>query len=367
VVGIKNYKEKKMKKLMVLVAALALVAGSAMTAAAAEWNFYGHARVSTFFVDVEEQDDGPDAVDTTNYEQALQGNARIGAIVKVSDELTGGFEYGTGVNVRKLYGEWNFGAGSLLVGQTYTPLNYMYSNQVYDDDNGMLAQGATYSGREDMIRLKFGGFEIAVLGPEDGEDDLDGEGLGAFDTETSMPAIEVNYNLIMDNYSFNLGAGYQTYEVTGTPTGDHDVDTYVVTLGGKTTFGPGYLAGSVYMGENVGNMIAVSLDGDDAWDDGYADWDGTSVVDNEALGYNIVAGFKANDMFAFEAGYGYVEVEELGGALEDNEVQTYYVQSTITLAPGVFITPEIGMLDGKEDGDGNFETMYYGAKWQINF
>jgi hypothetical protein len=48
-------------------------------------------------------------------------------------------------------------------------------------------------------------------------------------------------------------------------------------------------------------------------------------------------------------------------------VQTYYVQSTITLAPGVFITPEIGMFDGKEDGAGNFETMYYGAKWQINF
>jgi hypothetical protein len=364
---IKDFKEKKMKKLMVLVAALALVAGSAMTAAAADWNFYGHARVSTFFVDVEEQVAG--GVDTTNYEQGLQGNARIGAIVKVSDELTGGFEYGTGVNVRKLYGEWNFGAGSLLVGQTYTPLNYMYSNQVHGDDNDMLAQGATYSGREDMIRLKFGGFEIAVLGPEDGKDDLEDNGneLGNFDTETSMPAIEVNYNLVMDRFSMNLGAGYQTYEVTGTPTGDHDVDTYVVTLGGKTTFGPAYLAGSVYMGENVGNMIAVSLDGNNVWDDGYADWDGTSVVDNEALGYNIVAGFKANDMFAFEAGYGYVEVEEMGGREEDNEVQTYYVQSTITLAPGVFITPEIGMYDGKESGAGNFETMYYGAKWQINF
>jgi hypothetical protein len=359
VVDIKNEKEKKMKKLMVLVAALALVAGSAMTAAAADWNFYGHARVSTFFVDVEEQVAG--GVDTTNYEQGLQGNARIGAIVKVSDELTGGFEYGTGVNVRKLYGEWNFGAGSLLVGQTYTPLNYFYSNQVYGDDNDMLAQGAVYSGREDMIRLKFGGFEIAVLGPND--DDL---GFG-FDTETSMPAIEANYNLVMDRFSMNLGAGYQTYELLGTPTGDHDVDTYVVTLGAKTTFGPAYIGGNVYMGENVGNMIAVSLDGDNVWGDGYADWDGTNVVDNEALGYAIAAGFKANDMFAFEAGYGYVEVEEMGGALDDNEVQTYYVQSTITLAPGVFITPEIGMFDGEEDGAGNFETLYYGAKWQINF
>jgi hypothetical protein len=361
----KKRKEKKMKKLMVLVAALALVAGSAMTAAAADWNFYGHARVSTFVTDVEEQVSG--GVDTTNYEQGLQGNARIGAIVKVSDELTGGFEYGSGVNVRKLYGEWNFGAGSLLVGQTYTPLNMIYSSQVYGTDSQMLGQGGVYSGREDMIRLKFGGFEIAVLGPNDSDLNT------GFDTETSMPAIEANYNLVMDVVSFNLGAGYQTYELLGTPTGDHDVDTYVVALGAKTTFGPAYIGGNVYMGENVGNMIAVSLDGDNTWGDGvkdfngYADFNGTEVLDNEALGFLIAAGFKANDMFAFEAGYGYLEVEEMGGALDDNEVQTYYVQSTITLAPGVFITPEIGMFDGKEDGTGNFETLYYGAKWQINF
>lgn len=58
----------------------------------------------------------------------------------MSDELTGGFEYGSGVNLRKLYGEWNFGAGSLLIGQTYTPLNYFYSNQVYGGDNDLLAR-----------------------------------------------------------------------------------------------------------------------------------------------------------------------------------------------------------------------------------
>jgi hypothetical protein len=379
VVDIKNEKEKKMKKLMVLVAALALVAGSAMTAAAADWNFYGHARVSTFFVDVEEQVAG--GKDSTNYEQGLQGNARIGAIVKASDELTGGFEYGASdskANIRKLYGEWNFGAGSLLVGQTYTPLNYFYSNQVYGDDTDLLAQGAVYSGREAMIRLKFGGFEIAAIAPDD--DNLTEvsdkwvkgvwtQGTKGYDTETTFPAIEVNYNLVMDMFSMNLGAGYQTYELVNTPTGDHDVDTYVVTLGARTEIGPAYIGGDVYFGENVGSMIAVSLDGDNEWDDGYAEWDlaTNTVVDNEAVGFAIAAGFKANDMFSFEAGYGYVEVEKMGGADPDNEVQSYYVQSQITLAPGVFITPEIGMFDGKEDGTDSFETMYYGAKWQINF
>jgi hypothetical protein len=393
-----------MKKLMVLVAALALVAGSALTAAAADWNFYGSARVSTFFTDL-------DDADTTNYEQGLQGNARIGASVKVSDELTGGFEYGTGVNVRKLYGEWNFGAGSLLVGQTYTPLNYFYSNQVFGTDNDMLAQGGVYSGREAMIRLKFGAFEIAVMEPNtdmgagnaaydvedfigdhpgffppgfDLEEEIPGHGgltladttlpgfelleATSYKTETTFPAIEANYNLVMDMFSMNLGAGYQTYEIL-TPAGGVDVDSYIVTLGAKTTFGPAYLGGNVYMGQNVGNIISVSLDGDNEWDDGLANFDveNNKVIDNDGKGFIVVGGFKANDMFSFEAGYGYAEAEEWDAdtGSSDNEVQTYYVQSTITLAPGVFITPEIGVIDGDEAG--SEETTYYGAKWQINF
>ncbi|MCG8567180.1 MAG: hypothetical protein MI747_19060, partial [Desulfobacterales bacterium] len=130
-----------MKKLMLFAAALVLLAGS--TASAAEWNFYGSARVNTFITDFENspfQPKGAPALglatgdDTKNYEQGLQGNARIGAKVKVNDSLKGRFEYGAlqgNANIRLLYGEWNFGAGSLLVGQNYTPLLLPYSNQVY--------------------------------------------------------------------------------------------------------------------------------------------------------------------------------------------------------------------------------------------
>ncbi|MCA1793007.1 MAG: hypothetical protein LC660_03890 [Desulfobacteraceae bacterium] len=353
-----------MKKLMVLVAALALVAGSAMTAAAADWNFYGSARVATFYVDEDFDRDTSisDFADNTSYEQSLQGNARIGASVNVSDELTGQFEYGSGVNVRILWGEWNFGAGSLGIGQHYTPLNYFYSNQVYGADNDLLAQGGVYSGRESMIRLKFGGFQIAALAPQD---PLFG---GATGTEVSMPGIEANYNLVMDMFSMNAGFGYQTYELLGTPTGDHDVDSWVAALGAKTGFGPVSIGGNVYYGENVGNIMFLSLDGDNAWDDGFADFDGANVVDNEAMGFILVVNFKANDMFSFEAGYGYAEGEQWDGTAQvDNEVQSYYVQSQITLAPGVFITPEVGFFDGKEDGVDSVDTMYYGAKWQINF
>ncbi|MEE4364389.1 MAG: hypothetical protein V2J08_10665 [Desulfotignum sp.] len=326
-----------MKKLMVLVAALALVAGSAMTAAAADWNFYGSSRVSTFYEDY-------DLADVTNYEQALQGNARIGANVKVSDELTGRFEYGTGVNVRILWGEWDFGGGQLGIGQHYSPLNMFYSNQVFGADTDLLAYGGVYGGREAMIQLSFGDFQIAAINPS-----------APAGAETDFPAIEVSYDLKMDAFSLALAGGYQTYDLGAT-----DIDSWVVALGGKVNLGAGYVGGNVYAGQNAGDLMWI-----DTGNPAYGDGKGTAAADVDNMGFIIAAGFKANDMFAFEAGYGYAEVElDVSGSKAD-EVQSYYVQSTITLAPGVFITPEIGVIDYDEAGQE--ELMYYGAKWQINF
>jgi hypothetical protein len=252
-----------------------------------------------------------------------------------------------------LYGEWNFGSGTLLVGQTYTPLNMFYSNQVFGSDNDLLAQGGIYSGRHGMIRLKFGDFEIAAIAPDTSAI------AGLAGTETDFPAIEAAYSMKMDAFSATLAGGYQSYEIGG-----FDVDSWVVALGGKANFGIGYIGGNVYVGENAGNLMAVSVDGDNAWDDGFAVYDvaNNRIADNDVTGFMVAAGFKANDMFAFEIGYGWAETDVLN---VENAVQSYYVQSTITLAPGVFITPEVGMFDGDETG--SEETLYYGAKWQINF
>ncbi len=106
---------------------------------AADWHFYGSARVATFQVETKTS-----GSETDNYQQSLHSNARIGAKVRVSDTLSGVLEYGASrgnANLRKLYGEWDFGAGKLLVGQTYSPLNWAYSNQVFGSDNNLKARG----------------------------------------------------------------------------------------------------------------------------------------------------------------------------------------------------------------------------------
>lgn len=343
-----------MKKFKIAALTLAMVAGFALSAVAADWNFYGSARVETFVTD---KDNPAGTSDTKSLSESLQGNSRIGASVKVSDELTGGFEYGTGVNVRKLYGEWNFGAGKFLVGQTYTPMNWFYSNQVYGVDNDLLAQGGLYSGREAMLQLTFGSFKIAAVAPD--TDDL---GTG-FSSEVDIPAIEASYTYTVNNLTLEVAGGYQSYElVSGATT--YDIDSYVVALGGMVNFGPAFFNANVYSGENAGSLIEISVDGDNAWDDGLAAISGNQVLDNDCFGFVVVAGYKFNDMFTMEAGYGYAETE-LDNAVAEDEVASYYVNATVTLAPGVFFVPEIGKIDGEESTD--IDTTYYGVKWQINF
>lgn len=341
-----------MKKLIVALAAVALMAGSAY---AADWNFYGSARVQTFWYDVDVID-GADG--NVQYNENLQSNARIGANVKVSDELTGRFEYGASggnANIRLLYGEWNFGAGKLLVGQDYAPLNYLYSNQVGADDYNLLAVGGVYAARQAQVCVKFGDFKLAVLNPR-----TQITGTATVD-QVVMPAIQVAYALNLDMVGLEFGGGYNTFDTSA-----GDVDSYVLTMGAKLDIAGFFMKGDIYYGDNAGNILSMDHSGriGQHFQDGFADASGTEVLDNECLGFMLLAGYRINDMVTIEAGYGYAQ-SELDDADSKDQVTSYYINTTITFAPGVFIVPEVGYVDGQETGE--LETLYYGLKWQINF
>ena len=346
-----------MKKVIVALAALVLMAGSAH---ASEWNFYGSARLGTFWSDTDtiSGDDGD-----TQYSEYLQVNSRIGAKVKVSDELIGRFEYGASggdANIRLLYGEWDFGSGKLLVGQNYTPLCWLWSNQVYGHDNDLLAEGAVYSHRAPQLRLTFGSFKIAFLNPDDTvNNDAGYKGT----TQVIIPAIEVGYTLDLDMVSLDFGAGYSTFEAT-VGGNEEDINSYVLALGAQFDMAGFFMKGDVYYGQNAGNLIWISVGGDHKMDDGFAEYYSGQFLDNECIGFMLVAGYKINDTFTVEAGYGFNQTE-LDGNNDDDESATYYINTTINLASGVFVVPEVGFFDGKETGD--TENFYYGMKWQINF
>lgn len=366
-----------MRKIIILLAAIALVAAFTAYSFAAEWSFYGQARMTTFWMDEDFGDFNPYGKtrnwnDDFDLNHGLQGNARIGANVKISENLVGRFEYGTGINLRILWGEYNFGSFKLGVGQHYTPVNIFISNQVFDGDTDMLPFGGVYGGRNPMVQFKFGEFKLAFVAPESRSflyiDPITWFFWAGADTDVKIPRIEARYGLTLGGVSLELQGGYNTFDLVNFADENYEVTAYILALSASYNAGPFYLAGDVFMGENIEDLgiwtagfglagLSVNLL------TGSAD-----VLDNDALGLLLVAGFSANENLRFEAGYGQAKFDMEESDNED-EVAAMYIQAKITLAKGFFITPEIGKIDYKEEMFKNHEgdTTYYGLQWQIRF
>lgn len=341
-----------MKGAVALIAALSMAA----TAQAASWNFYGSARIETMYADT----DNGAGTTTKNLTWTQQTNARIGAKVTVSDELKGRFEYGTdggNANVRQLWGEWNFGPGKLLVGQTYTPIYTGYSNSVYDNGGALEKYGTISASRKPMLQLTFGDFKIAAISPV-----TDTLSVGGATTEVKIPKVEASYQFNWDNLGLKLMGGYNAYKLISGAV-EYDVDAFIVGIGGTLKYGPTYLKASAFAGQNLGTYsFKTTVDMDPVVTGG-------ALYDNENVGYLFVGGYKFNDMLTLEAGYGFIAGErDLTANVEDDAAQ-YYLQAKITLAPGVYVVPEVGVRDEKQSRTGANEgdVTYFGAKWQINF
>jgi hypothetical protein len=359
-----------MKKLFILFVAVAMVAAFTVPAMAeAEWNFYGSARMSTFYVDDDPDVIGVDGDKGTVWAQ--QGNSRIGATVKFNDEIGGKFEMSDSFGKRQLFGTYNFGAGQLLLGQTYTPTTNFYSNSVYDGDGDMLGIGQFYEGRQEMIQLKFGGFKVAFVNPNAGTYvQAAGPPVVNYDTDVTLPKMEFSYDLKTDVFFINAFLGYQTFELDSAVVGqkDVDIDSTVYGVGGGANFGPMFVKAGVHAGSNLGDFGAYNPLGMDA---SASITPATGKVeDNDALGYLLVVGFKAGDAATIEAGYGFMEYDSGIAGSQADEACQYYVNATINITKGFFLVPEIGMIDRKESavkGAEEGDITYFGLKWQINF
>jgi hypothetical protein len=368
-----------MRKLLVVLAAVAFVAAFTAPAFAAEWSFYGHARLTTFWIDEDFGDwsllNGED--DDMDLNHSLQGNSRIGANVKLSDNLTGRFEYGTGINLRILWGEYDFGGFKLGVGQHYTPVNIFISNQVTPylggGDDNLLPYGGVYNGRRAMVRATFGGFQIALVEVPDitvaqGPYSIPGEIAHTYETDVTLPMIQAKYSFNVGGLGVQLAGAYSTYESVGPsiPPGDNDedIDSYIGAIGLTYNAGPFTLGGNYWMGQNVGNLGMWNLGVDEA----IYDTTGDEILDNDGWGFILVGGFAANENLRFEAGYAQSEFE-VDDIDDEDETASYYVQAKITFAKGVFIVPEVGVIDRGDDllGLDEGDATYYGLQWQIRF
>jgi hypothetical protein len=370
-----------MKKFMVFIAAVAMVGLFAFTAVAAEWNFYGHSRMTTVYYDKAKEHVAAGALfDDQDLTWNSQTNARLGAKVKASDTVSGRFEFQTGqaVGLRLMYGTWNFGPGTLLVGQDYTPTDTIISASIgnrpdqlagyappTDGEGNALWIGSMYTSRIPQLKLTFDGFQVALIRPS-----TTGASGVYTDVDTTLPKIEMSYKFATDAFSVKPYFGYQTVAFSD-PATDNDVsiDSYIYGAQFGVNMGPAYIKGNLFGATNPGNYGRLEVALYNA-----ATVTGVNVDDADVYGGILLVGFKLNDMFKFEAGYAMDKSKTtVLGVESKNDPSHWYVNTTITMAPGVFIVPEIGRFDyGDNEVAGvpsvdQGDVMYYGAKWQINF
>jgi hypothetical protein len=362
-----------MKKLILVIAAVALIASPAM---AVDWNFYGSARMATFYNSRDFNNgtassldgggilkDGFDEDDQISWE--LQGNSRLGATVK-AENISGRFEFSvdeSNIGSRRLFGVWDFGAAKLKVGKDYTPVKQFISGQAFGGDAGLLGNGTAYGSRVGQIALSFGGFEVALI-------DNNGGALRNMDTgdvDIYLPKVEAAWGMAFDTWNFKVIGGFQYYEIEDGGAGEDDVDVTSWLLGADAgvNFGPIYIKGAGSVGTNWGDAgwsgatAGASFDGDDETDD----------IDTYMAA--LILGWKFTDQLTFEIGGGYNYNDPDEDGQDDTNITAVYGQAVISLAPGVTIIPEVGYYSYGTDfggtGQNDGTEVYVGGKWQIDF
>ena len=320
------------------------------------------------------------------------------------------FEYGTGVNLRRLYGVWKFTEGwGLLVGQEYTPITFFLSGQVFDVDAGLLQVGMAYGARFGQITLqgKLGPGDLKIGAVTQNTPNLlfqaTDPATGTLVTlqtavESYIPKLEASYQMMFaDNMSGHVFGGFQTVKYyidnfDGTDSSE-TINSFTFGLGVDLNFGPMFVKsqGSYYRNGSVaawlgagGGSLAAYSGLPSSVTSGFAS-ELPSVVNASVNDVNtymamLALGFSPTEQLTLEAGIGwlYTNYDAPSGAseLDKNTRLKYYLQAVYQMAPGVFLIPEIGYrdfgdieytgfaADPKEDLGSLF---YFGAKWQINF
>lgn len=365
-----------MKKLIIVLAAIALV-GAFTATAMAEVSLYGSARMWTYRIDKDKEATGT-AYDQQDTLWKMGPFSRFGAKFK-SDKVTGRFELDArdkdgldgastvgDMRVRILYGEWDFGAGKLGVGHNWpiTDWNITLNQWTGGGIQGYGSTGMAFA-RMSQIRLTFDNLKIAFSSP-----DIAAGGLSTYNTrqERILPKIELRYAWKLDMVQLDFLGGYQSYNTYNATDQDKSITSWLLGVRGKFNFGPAYLNVAARYDQNGGNYgVSSAVLNKAVWNATTSD-----VEDTTTWGVAGALGYKINDMFTLEAYYGKTKSEnDLPGTWED-EAQMYGVTAKITLAPGVYLFPEFGIEDGEDVTLGappvdEGKVQYIGMVWRIDF
>ena len=339
---------------------------SVLHAQAVDWEFYGIAKVKTIYefnkaADGKTFADGED--DDTDFDMGLQANSRVGAKVKVSEELSGVAELGisdSAVTTRHLYGTWKFDEGALTIGQTRTPIGRQDSLRVWGDDAGLTAFGEPYLGRRPLIQLESHGLKVALVKPHS-ITNIYANTNATSEVDNLMPRVEASYQHKIGIASIDAFGGFHTYEISSTVE-NFDVHSGMAGAGFWLKPDPAYVRAIGYYARNARQFGQYLTPQPNSF--GSAKIVDDEVVNNDLFAGAIFGGYKFNDKFSAEIGYGYTQSEDDAEDAETTKWQCYYAQVDYKIAKGISVTPEFGIM---EDMDTNKSTTYVGARWQASF
>ena len=363
----------------------------------------GHGKSST---DFDLRDSAVSRFGVTTVVGKLSGKAEIGMGGNSSTTGTGnvfdvnqsGTAVGTGGNqivyMRELYGAYKFEMGTLLVGQTFAPWT-VSSAQVSNDDNGNTndGMGGLYEGRQPHIKFTLNnGLYFLAMRPN---------GISGVNTGKAIyiPKLSVGYDGKTGNFSYGGGVLGQIIKNTSGTASAKSVNSIMGYAHAKAVVGPFDGLINIGAGQNLGDMaIKEGVGGAGLVVIGAAgavggaanppiageNISGASVgltqIEN-ALTYSILVagGFTVSPMFKINTGVGYVNTQQgkhytagtdtgILWARHDDRY-TAYVNTVVTLAKGVTITPEFCIKDQLMAANGAREQKdyLYGAKWQFDF
>lgn len=375
-----------MRKLLVLSVAVALVFAVALPAMAQDRtvNIYGSARMETFIQDHDREFNlfGPGgnglAFDDSDLIWRMdESSSRFGARFKAGDvggnvEIRSNF----GGNImRHWYGTWNFGPGTLVVGQTWTPSFIPICDECMIGGGGFPSgYGDTGGGgpgpRRPQIQVNFpmkmanGTLTFAALQPNT---NTVSKAPFNVDTDTTLPRLEGKLTFATGMISGAVVLGYGTFDVVNALDGDQSVDSFFATANVTGSFGPFWASVAGGFGQNMAdyNYAGSVL---------FANILNNSINDVDQTRAAAEVGFNMSDTLAFFVNWATLSEQRDNVLGDDEDDKSFWaVGAKITVAKGFTMTPEVVKTDEGErttngvKGPDRGSRTFYGIYWQIDF
>lgn len=385
-----------MRKHIGSAALIAATIGFSVPAMALDVTPYGAIRVGTWYTSSTYYNpaDGA-AFHDADFTLDLQGNSLVGIRVKEGD-FGGVAELGAynpknrsgGVELRLLFGEWDFGKGKLRVG--YAPSPYVYrSEQTYDSDGGFNGYGSLWDGRHAQIKATLNnGMYLALMKPGTSKNGpvaattnsgASWSGTPHNQTATVYAATNTNYDTYLPRtvlgyegksgiVNYGGGAALNAYTETQTNAGatayKDEIYSYLAFAHTRIDLAPVELKFNLYGGRNIGNLMSNPAAAVGSFHQRNS---AGRTADANTVGGWAQAGYVLNDKTKVFAGVSYETSDSNITELDDKLAAFANLQYVVT--KNFKVVPEFTYLDDMNSTAGTKEPKIYaaGVKWEMSF